>query len=264
MSYTYAPRRKRQTIPVIWRIILGLQAAMTAWIGFTHGSGIEVYLFRFAQWNYKAVWSLDHNMATAIAVLGLIVLFRGWGFFLALLSLLYLTETMLMSRFGGYVDNPYPLLGSAVHIVLPLAVLAFHNHRWAYRLLQLSIFACLLSYFVYFFTAPQYFIDLIIQTHYNLGGESMLSTQSAYITLITLGVLIIASFFAPTRTALMMILVGTLSIYLTVDTAARFGFWYLPESLLKLTLLFGVILQWQLDPERSGVKRFPTLGGTYA
>jgi hypothetical protein len=263
MSRTFTNRKRRQDIPFVWRLILGFQAAMTAWIGFTHGSGFEVFLFRFAQWNYKSVWSLDHNIAGVIAALGLLVLWRGYSVLLLLLSALYLTETVLMSRFGGYVDNPYPLLGSAVHIVLPLAVLALHKHRWAYRLLQFAIFACLLSFAIYFVTGPQYFVDGIIQFHQIVGGTSMLPEKSAHIVLAGIGLFTFASFFAPSRTGILQLIAGLFSVAWALDSALRFGLWHLPESLLKLTLLCGVILLWQGDPARRGRGRYPSLGGPY-
>lgn len=262
MSYTFQSRRRKSEIPAIWRMILCFQAAMTAWIGFTHGSGFELYLFRFAEWNYKSVYSLDHNIAGLIALLGLLVLWRAHGFFLFLLSALYFTETMLLSRFGGFVDNPYPLLGSAVHIVLPLAVMAIHKHRWAFKLLELAIFACLLSYAVYFLSGPAYFLDSLIQTALLFGKT--LDESNVHLLLGTIGVLVFVSFFLPSKTALGPLIIGLFAVALTFDTARRFGFGYLPESLLKLTLLFGILLYWQVDPRRKSRGRYPSLGGMYA
>lgn len=264
MSYSLKARRKYPSIPLIWRIILFFQAAMTAWIGFTHGSGIEVYLFRFADWNSKSVYALDHNLAGVIAFLGVLVLFRAHGFFLTLLSMLYLFERLLMSRFGSYVDNPYPLFGSAVHIILPLAVFAVHKHRWAHRLLRLAILSCLLSYTIYFLTGPLYFVDIIIHGSYLFGSAAMLGENQARILLGGAGIALLLSFFAPSKTAFGPMVISFFAIILTIDTVLKFGLGYLPESLLKLTLLFGIWLYWQADPLRKSRGPYPTLGGSYA
>ncbi|RZA12776.1 MAG: hypothetical protein EOP10_30825, partial [Proteobacteria bacterium] len=164
-------RSKTFTLPWPWRLLIFLHAAMIAWIGFTHGSGFELYFFKFVEISYKFVFRWDHNLATLIALLAFLTMWRAYRPVLYGLSLIYLILTLMATRYGGFVDEPWPIVSMASSIVLPLAAASLKGDRIAYRLGQWGLFLSLCSFAILFLNAPPYYIDQIIV----LAGERALT-----------------------------------------------------------------------------------------
>lgn len=236
-------RRAPFPISPLWKLCIFLQALAVAWIGFTHGSGIELFLQKFTLIPERSVLSWDRNSATLIAVLALLSLWRPSPKAWIALALIYGVETLLATLSGGSVDNRLPLLGNAVHFVLPLAGLALAGRRWALLLIQTALVVTVGSYALAFLNAAPYFLDALIGNASRLGWT--LSEARAQAILVGTAVLLLINLIWGSRHWVFLLVFGLFACALAAIHWLNFGRPLLPEALLKTEVFAAALVLWR-------------------
>ncbi|RYZ54505.1 MAG: hypothetical protein EOP07_15815 [Proteobacteria bacterium] len=247
-------KSKALAVSPLWKIIILLQAALVAWIGLTHGSGIEIYLQKFSMLDEKAILAWDRNIAGLIAVLGLSVLWKPWRPVLILLALLYFGETLLLHLSGGTVDERLPLLANAVHYALPLAVFAVASRRWGAVAIQIALVLTLGNFIMIFLNAAPYYLNAVFALTRSFGFAP--TEVAAQAILLGLSVILTAALFWSSKATWAFVLIGLFSLGLMLLHWSNFGPGLAPEALLKLELLAIAAALWSIRSKTTESRLF--------
>lgn len=224
------------------RLVLFVQATMYAWIGHTHGSGLELYLFKYAHLSYKTVFTLDHNLATVIAALGLLTLWRPYRLVLWALSLIYTILALLSSRYGGFVDDPLPWLGQATSAALPVIMVALTGEAISNRIGHIALFLTLAYTIGLFLNSPPYFLDPII----SMAG---LTEERAKGLLMGLALIMAVLYFLKSKHPIQPAILQFFALGLAFLSYRTTGL--APEAVLKLALIPALWVLWSIEVKNS-------------
>jgi hypothetical protein len=226
----------------LWKIIIFLQAALVAWIGFTHGSGLEMYLQKFTMVDEKAILAWDRNIAGIVAILGLSILVKPLKSVFILLTLIYFGETLLLHLCGGTVDQRLPLLANAAHYTLPLAVFALDGRRSAIAAVQIALVLSLGNFIMIFLNAAPYYLDAVIALSRSFGSNPTEVTAQAI--LLAVGVVLTAAMFWSHKAIWAFMIISLFSLSLFLLHLSNFGLGLFPEAALKLELMALAAALW--------------------